>query len=146
MNKTIIRNINNTVGKNDILFLLGDISMRPEGNQWLGYLECRTRIALGNHDTNDARRFDSFGITDVHMGFEVKINNQRGIMTHIPIHPACLTRWSFNIHGHLHYHRIERYVQPESAGHYQDGYDPRYHCVSVEQINYTPVLLESLIK
>ena len=58
------------------------------------------------------------------------------ILSHIPIHEESLGRFGTNIHGHLHANRVMK-----------DGVvDVRYHCVCVEQTDYTPILFEDVIK
>jgi calcineurin-like phosphoesterase family protein len=65
------------------------------------------------------------------------------ILSHIPIHPESLGRFGVNIHGHLHANR----VMMEPVGKYGiPVIDPRYHCVCVEQTDYTPILFEDVIK
>jgi calcineurin-like phosphoesterase family protein len=67
-----------------------------------------------------------------------KIEMQNGLvskygfwLSHCPIHPNEMRKKTHNIHGHIHIEVID---------------DPRYICVSCEQVNYTPVLLDELIK
>ena len=56
-----------------------------------------------------------------------------GTLTHCPIHSMELenNRFRFNIHGHIHEEKIE---------------NDKYICVSCEHVNYTPILIETLIK
>lgn len=75
------------------------------------------------------------------------------VLTHVPVHENQLSRWYMNVHGHLHTKRVmreQKYICREtmaSEGHlYHAGYsasvpepDPRYVCVSAEQIDLTPV-------
>lgn len=56
---------------------------------------------------------------------------QKYILTHIPVHMDQFTRFKGNIHGHLHTKRID---------------DPRYFCVSAEQVNLTPVPISEVIE
>jgi len=51
-------------------------------------------------------------------------------MSHIPIHPQNMERWKLNIHGHMHSNVID---------------DPKYRCVSVEQIGFKPLDLQEII-
>jgi calcineurin-like phosphoesterase family protein len=58
------------------------------------------------------------------------------ILSHIPIHEESLGRFGTNVHGHTHANRVMK-----------DGaIDVRYHCVCVEQIDYTPILFEDVLK
>jgi len=58
------------------------------------------------------------------------------ILSHIPVHEASLGRFGCNIHGHLHSNRVM----------INDKIDPRYQCVSVEAIDFTPILFEDIQK
>jgi len=62
------------------------------------------------------------------------------ILSHIPLHPDSLGRFGVNIHGHLHSNR----VMTEVRGEYK--IDVRYHCVCVEQTDFTPILFEDVLK
>ncbi len=74
------------------------------------------------------------------------------ILSHIPIHPNSLARWGTNVHGHLHSNVVtkEDIVEDGWEDRFNKKYvlaqvpDHRYFCVSVEQINYTPISLENL--
>jgi len=69
----------------------------------------------------------------------VRINDNRYVMTHIPIHPQELyTRWHGNIHGHLHNKFVFKNIQGTIK-------DKRYINVSAEQLSYTPQLLENVV-
>ena len=61
-------------------------------------------------------------------------------LSHCPVHPVELDyRISRNIHGHLHEKSIM--IMNENGDLIKDD---RYHCVSVEQVDYTPVSLSDL--
>ena len=49
-------------------------------------------------------------------------------LTHVPMHPECMSRARGNVHGHLHANTIP---------------DPRYLNVSVECVDYTPVSFDT---
>jgi calcineurin-like phosphoesterase family protein len=73
------------------------------------------------------------------------------ILSHIPLHPDCVgERFKRNVHGHLHGNRIMIDETLISSSHTQSGSylqpDPRYLCVCVEQINFTPVSFDDVMK
>jgi calcineurin-like phosphoesterase family protein len=71
------------------------------------------------------------------------------ILSHIPVHEASLGRFGTNIHGHLHAGRVKkaRGINVKTGEVlYSNDIDPRYHCVCVEQTDYTPILFEDVIK
>ena len=58
------------------------------------------------------------------------------ILSHIPLHIDSHGRFGLNIHGHLHDKRVMT-----------DGkVDVRYHCVCVEQTDYRPISLDTVIE
>ena len=128
MRNTIIKNWNNTVKEDDEVYLLGDIG-DPE---ILKYLKGNIIIVLGNHDNEK----------NIPKGYEI---NKYPIMidaywlSHAPIGympPECPY---LNIHGHLHRFNYGLLDRTWSSGN-------RYFCVSVEQINYTPISEEEIGK
>jgi calcineurin-like phosphoesterase family protein len=122
----LIDNWNNTVKPEDKVYHLGDVSMTNFNHtkNIFDALNGEKVLIKGNHDKFKASQYlqifkdiRAYGILD------------RYLLSHIPIHPDSLYRWSANIHGHLHGNKIN---------------DPKYINVSVEQINYTPISLEEL--
>ncbi len=90
-------------------------------------------IVDGNHD-NVAflNKVVAYGIVSKHVAVresdhKVKSGKLKLITSHLPIHPACLDRWSINIHGHIHGGTIM--VQNSDGSKVPDI---RYHCVSWE--------------
>lgn len=128
----IVDNINETVNPTDTLILVGDIIVTAAGLPALYKIHCRHQILVpGNHD-GERYKIPTEFFTHV-MGAHVRRlpnSKLKAVFTHIPIHPSCLDRWDINIHGHLHDESI---------------IDPRYVCVSCEQLDYKPIALEDLL-
>ena len=123
MDQELVRRWNKTVQSSDTVYVLGDIGRTGR----LGAILClhgRKHLIAGNCD-------DLQAITHSGMFASVKVaRTLRGfLLTHIPVHPSQLQGRMVNVHGHLH---------AATVG------DPRDYCVSVEQTDYTPVLLDSL--
>ena len=128
MDEAMIERWNSTVKDGDIVYHLGDVYFE-HGHKALPKLKGRKRLILGNHDNGKAsyiqvnfqkvlmwRMFPEFGL----------------LLTHVPVHESTLQRGDItlkNVHGHIHQRKLE---------------DSRYHNVSVERINYTPVHIEDL--
>ncbi len=89
----------------------------------------KIHLIKGNHDKEKLSVYSKYFD-------DIRGTHQVGgmILSHIPIHPESLGRWNWNVHGHLHCNRVKLDGVP----------DPRYKCVCMEQINYTPVSLEEL--
>jgi calcineurin-like phosphoesterase family protein len=85
-------------------------------------------LVSGNHDIFDTRLYLEAGFDKV-CGARA-FPGLKVILTHIPIHSECLKEGWINVSGHLHSNCLS---------------DRRYINVSVEQINYTPVLLEDIL-
>lgn len=123
----IIANINETCGKNDYLWVLGDVAFTKFSLDLLRFVECHMAMIGGNHD--------HFGTLDYLKYFhrvkgvaEVRIPAGRALLSHVPMHPG--ERWEYNIHGHKH---LESYD------------DPRYINVSAEVVDFKPKRISDLI-
>lgn len=143
--EAMIENWNKTVRPNDKVYHLGDICMSKKFLPILYKLNGEKVLIRGNHDTEKA---------DVYLRYfkDVRGSHQFDglLMTHIPVHPQSLARWGFNVHGHLHTNNVTKEIHhicaDDPPGYTEIVKDPRYFCVSVEQINYTPISLEEVKK
>jgi calcineurin-like phosphoesterase family protein len=122
--KEMILRWNSVITDQDHVWHLGDVTMGTNLSI-IKELKGHKRLILGNHDKCDVRQYREAGFQKV-QGY--RWCDRWAIMSHVPIHPESLGD-KLNIHGHIH----ERPV-----------FGPQYRNVSVEQINYTPVLLDSL--
>lgn len=132
MNETMVERWNNTVRPHDKVYHLGDIAMSHKHLPILGRLNGEKVLIKGNHDTGKISQYMPYfkDIRGSHQ-FDAKL------LSHIPVHPSALYRWSVNIHGHLHSNNVLL----------DNGeLDRRYFNVSVEQINYTPISYDELQK
>lgn len=126
----IVNEINLVVNPRDTLVLLGDVGISDRAIEALASINCQKLILTpGNHDGERCRIHTEY-YDRITGGFVTRLGKAYGVCTHIPIHPQCLDRWSFNIHGHLHDGIID---------------DPRYVCVSCERTNYRPVNKEWIL-
>ena len=124
MDEELIQNWNDVVKPCDKVYHLGDVAIPRRGLKCLESLNGRKILIRGNHDI--FRLSDYSKYFDDIRGCHYLDGN---ILTHIPVHEDNLKRYKVNIHGHLHYRRIEK-----------DGeIDPRYFCVCVEHTNYKPI-------
>lgn len=132
MDQALIDNWNSVVRPTDKVYHLGDVAIPRRGLKCLEQLNGNKVLIRGNHDI--------FKLSDYTKYFR----DIRGchyldkyILTHIPVHPCNLSRYSGNIHGHLHFRNVTN----------DDGsIDLRYQCVCVEHIDYTPVSWEVIRK
>lgn len=130
----IIEKWNSVVGKKDVVYMLGDVTMEKATNyEILNKLNGVKKVVMGNHDLGKHSKKLLEYVNTVQSC--VKIN---GVMlSHIPIHPMELGRFGKNVHGHLHSKFVKRFFGLIK--------DKRYVNVSCEVVDYTPVELKSLL-
>lgn len=104
MDEELIKNWNNTVDKNDIVYHLGDFSFKGKDsiNKYTDRLNGTINLILGNHDVYktlaDTRRF-SF-IRDY---YRLKVDNLKIILFHYSIREwDCKGHGSIHLWGHSH--------------------------------------------
>lgn len=139
MTEDLIRWYNELVSDDDRVYILGDVAFSARRmRDSVGRLKGRKVLIKGNHDPDKHRDmytelFDDVRAVVVKKGF---------VMTHVPLHPQCLERWGLNIHGHLHANRITN----GPLGEPYSPVDRRYRCVCVEQTNFRPILLDTVLE
>jgi len=143
MDEEMVRRWNERVGKKDKVYHLGDVVINRKYLEILGRLNGDKVLIRGNHDIFKLEDYTQY-FRDVR-GYHV-MNGM--IFSHVPVHPESLGRFGVNVHGHLHYQRVKKIVGVDKTGAftYSDEIDPRYHCVCVEQTDYTPITLEEVKK
>ena len=136
MNQVMLDNWASTVKPEDTIIHLGDVLFGLDKVDWLeknfAKLPGKKRLVLGNHD--NVKHLAPF-FKDIQLWIELP-----GIIcTHTPLHASTLEerhRWGdkgpgINAHGHIH-------SNPSPAG--------PYKCVCVEQINFTPIHIDEVLK
>lgn len=126
MHGAIINRWCQTVKSEDHVYVLGDICFDRKYLEIFNGLPGHKRLVLGNHDLFNiqvyAKYFEKiFGVRQLN-----------GVwLTHTPMHEDSVNAPGVvcNVHGHLHSKIINH---------------PKYVNVCVEQINYTPVDLETI--
>jgi calcineurin-like phosphoesterase family protein len=145
MDEVLIERFNQTVGKKDKTYFLGDIVIKRKAlAAIMPRLNGDKVLIRGNHDIFKLSDYTPYfrDIRGVHV-----MNGM--ILSHIPIHSASLGRFGSNIHGHLHEKRVMKPIGVDaSTGEiiYGDEIDPRYHCVCVEATDFAPILFEDVLK
>lgn len=130
----LIENINKKVPPSAKIYLLGDAVINRRCLPTLHRINCKNIVLVkGNHDGFKLEEYTSIfsDIRAYHLMDGM-------IFSHIPIHPDCLGRFGVNVHGHLHDHRIM--ILDNNI----NKIDVRYHNVSMEQIDFTPVSFDEL--
>lgn len=133
MDEHMVKMWNSVVQPNDYVYHLGDVVINKKSLHIVRRLNGHKRLILGNHDI-----FDNQDYYDA--GFEklagVRVFPDKFVLSHIPLHPESVgPRFKMNVHGHLHGNIVrDKFGKP----------DPLYRCVSVEQINYTPLSFDEI--
>lgn len=124
MDRELVARWNAKVGPKDKVYHLGDVLINRRAFGLLNALNGDKVLIRGNHDVFKDADYTPFfrSIRGSHV-----LNNM--LLTHIPVHPDSVGRFTVNIHGHLHYRRVMLGGKP----------DPRYLCVSVEHTDYAPI-------
>ena len=116
MNRSIVTNLNQYIGKNDTLYFLGDWSFGGIQNieDFRLLLNCENIIFIcGNHDhhikrnalvNKDKNLYASDYFDSIHNYLEIKINGQILVLCHFPIQEWFeMDRGSIMLHGHTHH-------------------------------------------
>lgn len=138
MDEALVSNWNGVVGAKDKVYLLGDVAINKKALQVLHRLNGDKVLVKGNHDTEKLKVYSEF-FRDIRGSHQL----DGMLLTHIPVHPCSLSRWTCNVHGHLHDREIMRH-HTDGRGYKHEYIDTRYFCVSMEHINFTPIALEDL--
>ena len=132
MDEYIIKQWNNTVTNDDIVYHLGDFCFkydRPKTAELIARLNGHKILVKGNHDKrHTSTKWKELGFEEAYG--EPIVLNDIFILSHWPTYDKNL----FNIHGHKHNTLREDYLEAISM------------CVSVELINYTPISIDKAIK
>ena len=126
MNEVMVENWNSVVKQGDKVYHLGDVTMNSKSLDILSRLNGRKVLIKGNHDIQKLK-FYTPHFYDIRGSHEL----DNFVLTHIPVSDTQKLRYKGNIHGHTHEKNLE---------------DPWYFNVSVEQINYTPIAFDEIIK
>lgn len=133
MDNKIISNWNSVVKKLDKIIVVGDFSLDKKENiiKIGNKLNGRKILLLGNHDKASKKTYYEAGFESV-IDYPIIIEDF-AIISHKPIFVTEEMPY-INIFAHVH-------NNPNYLDYTKNGF-----CVSVERINYTPILLSSIVK
>jgi len=141
MDEALVNNWNSVVRTKDTVYHLGDVVINRSALPVLSRLNGTKILVQGNHDVHRPseylEHFKSVNAYKVIDSF---------LLSHIPVHPCSIERWSGNFHGHLHSRSVMMYKKTLGPNGGSFVKDTRYLCLSVENINYTPISLEDAKK
>ena len=144
MDEFMVKAWNDRVRPNDKVYHLGDCVISRKHLEIFNRLNGDKVLIRGNHDIFDLKEYATH-FRDIR-GYHV-MNGM--ILSHIPVHSDSLSRFGCCIHGHLHANRVmkARGVDAKTGEIlYGKEIDVRYFNVSVEQIDFAPILFEDVCK
>ena len=107
MNEEMIREWNEIVEHDDLVYILGDVAFMPapKAREILLRLNGRKILVEGNHDVKQLKD-NSFRacLEEIHKYLEVQWDKRKIVMFHYPIHKEWnqAHRGAIHFHGHLH--------------------------------------------
>lgn len=134
MNKTIIKNWNDKIKADDIVYHLGDLTLHNNEVKELVYkLNGKIYLIRGNHDHKSISYYNRCGITV--MPTQTKLDKYKIILSHRPLEDNQIPEGYINVHGHIHNHKLD------------ERFDKKRHLnISVEQTDYKPLSKEELLE
>ena len=101
-NKYIIDRFNATVGKDDLVYVLGDVGFTPMTNliPLVQSMHGRKVLLIGNHDRGTIGEYRKAGFIEV-IKHPIYYSSNI-ILSHVPVQECLDNPWAINLHGHLH--------------------------------------------
>ena len=121
----MIEKWNSIVKPNDKVYHLGDVGINRNKLDIIMQKLNGTKVLIkGNHDKFKPKFYLQHfkDIRGCH-------NLDNFLLTHIPVHPECKSKFKLNIHGHVHANSLT---------------DPWYYNTCVEVNNYAPIPFEEI--
>lgn len=150
----IIGNWNAVVGRNDDVWILGDVAYLPEADfiRLMRRLNGHKRIVMGNHDKTWVRRLgethkgDVVSVSDY---AEISDDGRRVVLSHFPI--AFWNkqhRGAYHLYGHVHMTEEDRLFRAFGHELVECGHLPEWRAMNVGVManGYFPMTLDQLIK
>ena len=131
MDEEMVKRWNETVKPTDKVYHLGDVVINRKALALMHRLNGDKVLIKGNHDIFKLEDYTRH-FRDIR-GYHVM---NKMILSHVPVHPESQGRFTANIHGHLHQRRVMK----------GGSIDPFYFNVSVEQIDFRPILFEEVLE
>lgn len=135
MDEELIKLWNSTVGKKDIVYILGDFTLVGQLDiiaEYLNALNGTKVLVKGNHDVRKPKEYLECGFYEV--SSKPMMVEPGVILMHEPFKNLSFIEPNYiYFFGHVHNNRVE-----------MDRY-PNCMCVSVERIDYRPINLDSCI-
>jgi len=137
-NEKIMEGIS-VLGYYDVLIHLGDVAFKTQGweEKYLGNIPCKKWLVLGNHDKSAKYHLES-GWDWV--GHSMSIRRFGKLITFFH-KPAPIGEADLQFYGHFHNNPIEN-----CEGYLTRLLTSKHHLLAIENMDYKPALLDTLIK
>lgn len=143
MDEALVANWNAVVTPQDIIYNCGDVYF-GDGWKHVPRLNGHKRLIVGNHDDAKDPRLTKYH--EKVLAWRM-FPEYHALLTHVPVHYSVICqprrdgppRTLCNVHGHVHRNNVK------CGGVWRNCDDENYRNVSVENIGYTPVLLQDVI-
>jgi len=132
MNRVLTQNWNETVGKDDTIYIIGDFVWGNSIENLKAIVEKLNgvkHLILGNHDNMKVWSYIDAGITSVHTSLELGDNI---VLAHDPCVRCMVPEDKILIHGHVHTL-------------YRDLKNQKCINVSVENWDYRPISMDTIL-
>lgn len=142
MDNQLIRNWNAVVGKNDEVYILGDVSFHKDPHKTLNILRKlngRKYLILGNHDKQiikDSKLREQFEWVQDYS--KITIDGIKVVMFHFPIQV-----WDERHHNAIH---LYGHIHSNVGKHIMEYDIPNSYNVGIDVNNYTPVSFEEILR
>lgn len=149
MNEKLIENWNSVIGKDDIVFHLGDFCF-GDNEKWKSVLEQlngNIYLAKGNHDDDMPAGVKEY-FKDIQYQYRIKVENQTIILNHYPFlcyagsYKEIQNNPTWNLYGHVH-------SGPLSIGRDKSRLSvcfPEQYDVGVDNNNYFPISFNQVME
>ena len=129
MDRELANRWNSVVGRDDVVYVLGDFGADGYEAEMLSRLNGEKILVKGNHDTRSSEEYRRLGFSEVYdhpvivEGFWILSHDALYVNENMPY---------ANLFGHVHNSPIIK------------DYSKHHFCVCVERIAYTPIAFESI--
>lgn len=141
MNDEMVKNWNNKVAKNDLVYILGDFSFgtAEETNEIAKRLNGKKILILGNHDHFiKSHKFDKSAFLEICNYKEIEYSGQRLVMCHFPF--ASNDTKKFQLYGHIHSNTKDH------IHHCPFNLPDNSYNVGADVNNYTPISIQEILE
>ncbi len=129
MDSEMILRWNAVVGRDDLVYHLGDFGASGEESDVLAKLNGTKYLVKGNHDTQSNEFYRSAGFSEVY-NLPVLFEDF-WLLSHAPVYVNENMPYA-NLFGHVHNSPLV------------NNFSKQHYCVSVERINYQPISFEHI--